>query len=401
MIPDGMRDVLPPEAAELRVLEDALRRRFALYGYGEVRTPALEFAQTLEEAGDETLTVGYRLNDGEGNVLMPPSDLTVPAVRLAVERLDEEPLPLRVWYLRSAVRWTAPRGGQEGEVLEAGAELLGLRGAAADAECVALLCDSLVAGGLRGFKVSLGTAAFHGAVVDALELSPEQRAALLAAVAKHDYPLLESILGRVGADDEVRRALERSLALSGGREALVQARRLGSAAGPAMEAAVDHLEAVADLVGEAGFEGNLSFDFGLFKALEFYTGLVFEAYAPGVGFPIASGGRYDGLAAAFGRDLPAVGFSITVDRLHEALIEQHMPPPAEQRPLSFAGGLDEPAHAAELRAAGVAVAALPSGWRPLPLPALSKEGGQYVLERAGGEAARGSWRDVLRALGVS
>jgi ATP phosphoribosyltransferase regulatory subunit len=401
MIPDGMRDILPPEAAELRVLEDALRRIFTLYGYGEVRTPALEFAQTLEQSGDEILTVGYRLNDGEGNILMPPSDLTVPAVRLAVERLDDEPLPLRLWYLRAAVRWTAPRGGQDGEVLQAGAELVGLQSAAADAECVILLCDALSAAGLRDFKVSLGTAAFHGAVVEALALAPEQRVALLAALADHDYPLLESILGRAGADDEVRRALERSRALSGGRAALGQARRLAAGAGPAMEAAIDHLEAVADLVDEAGFENDVAFDFGLFKALEYYTGLVFEAYAPGVGFPIATGGRYDRLAAAFGRDLPAVGFSITVDRLHEALVEQHTPPVAEQRPLSFAGGLDEPGHTAALRGAGVAVFALPSGWRPLPPPSLSKENGQYLLEHASGEVLRGSWRDVARALGVA
>ena len=55
MIPEGMRDVLPAEAAELHAIEEALRRRFAAYGYGEVRTPALEYAETLEGADDDTL----------------------------------------------------------------------------------------------------------------------------------------------------------------------------------------------------------------------------------------------------------------------------------------------------------------------------------------------------------
>ena len=60
MIPEGMRDVLPPETAELRAIENALCRRFEAYGYGEVRTPWLEFAETLEAAEDDTLEAGYR-----------------------------------------------------------------------------------------------------------------------------------------------------------------------------------------------------------------------------------------------------------------------------------------------------------------------------------------------------
>jgi ATP phosphoribosyltransferase regulatory subunit len=400
VIPDGMRDVLPPEAAELRVLEGALRRRFALYGYGEVRTPSLEYVDTFEASGDETLAAGYHLNVGEGVVLMPPSDLTVAAVRLAAERLDDEPPPLRLWYLRSALRWSAPRGGQDGEVAQAGAELIGLEGAAADAECVTLLCDALTACGLPNFRVALGSAAFHGAVVDTLDLAPEQRVNLLEALADHDYPLLETILQRAGVGDGVRRAIEQSLALSGGREALGKARRLAAGAGVAMEAAVDHLETVAELVDDAGFGERIVFDFGLFKPLEYYTGLVFEAYGPGMGFPVAGGGRYDNLAAGFGRHLPAVGFAVTLDRLNAALEEQGVPPVAAVRPLSFAGGLDEPQLAAQLRAAGIAVAALPVGWQPLTPPSLAKEGGSYVLLRGDAEV-RGSWRDMLRELGVT
>ena len=66
MIPEGMRDVLPPETGRLRAVEDLLRARFAAYGYGEVRTPWLEFAETLEAADDDTLSAGYRLHDEQG-----------------------------------------------------------------------------------------------------------------------------------------------------------------------------------------------------------------------------------------------------------------------------------------------------------------------------------------------
>ena len=70
MIPEGMRDVLPPETGRLRAVEDGLRSCFAAYGYGEVRTPWLEFAGTFEAAEDDTLAAGYRLHDERGHELM-------------------------------------------------------------------------------------------------------------------------------------------------------------------------------------------------------------------------------------------------------------------------------------------------------------------------------------------
>ena len=76
MIPEGMRDVLPPETGRLRAVEDRLRDRFVAYGYGEVRTPWLEFAETLQSADDDTLAAGYRLHDERGHELMVRTDMT-------------------------------------------------------------------------------------------------------------------------------------------------------------------------------------------------------------------------------------------------------------------------------------------------------------------------------------
>ena len=143
MIPEGMRDVLPPESSRLRAVEDSLRARFAAYGYGEVRTPWLEFAETLESADDDTLSAGYRLHDEQGHELMVRTDMTVPVARMAADRCDDEPLPLRFSYVAPCIRPWAPQRGQDGEFQQAGVELLGLDSAEADAECVALLCDAL------------------------------------------------------------------------------------------------------------------------------------------------------------------------------------------------------------------------------------------------------------------
>jgi ATP phosphoribosyltransferase regulatory subunit len=397
MIPEGMRDVLPGEAAELHAIEGVVRARFAAYGYGEVRTPTLEFAETLELVDDDTLGGGYRLFDDQGRELMLRTDMTVPVARLAAARYREKPLPLRFFYVGGSYRPWAPQRSQDGEFLQAGAELIGVGSAEADAECVALLCDALEASGLRDYRVTLNTMAFPTALVDTLGLGPDDSEDLLEALADRDYPLLETIAANASAGDEALKALQATLALGGTRDSLAQARKLATT--PAMEAAIERLVRVRDLVAEAGFADAVTFDFGLFQDLDYYSGVIFEAWAPGVGLPVASGGRYDGLPALFEWEVPGTGFAIALDRLRDALDEAGRLPAAPAPPLAFAGGFEEPERLAELRRAGLAVAALPGDVTPPP-PRLGREGGRYVLELADGTRAEGSWREIGRALGL-
>jgi len=397
MIPEGMRDLLPAEAEALRGLGDIMRRRCAAYGYGEVSTPVLEFAATFEKADDDALLAGYRVFDEQGQALMLRTDMTVPIARLAADRYRDRPLPMRLCYVEDSFRLQAASRGLDGEFTQAGAELIGMASAAADAECVMLLCDCLRATGLPRFRVAVGTVAFHGALVEALGLPDDQEDALMEALAERDYPLLESILNNAGADDDAVQALQRALQLGGGHEALAQARRLVGSAG---RATVDRLEEVRELVEQAGFEDLVDIDFGLYPEFAYYTGLLVEAYAPGVGLPIAAGGRYDELLAGFDRPAPAVGFAISLDRLTLALEEAGAAPRPPDRPLTFAGGFAEPELCAELRAAGVPVMAVPDDERPLRAPSLRREQGDWVLEAADGGVTRGSLRDVRRALGL-
>jgi len=396
MIPEGMHDVLPPESGRLRAIEAVLCRRFEAYGYGEVRTPWLEFAETLEVADDDTLEAGYRIQGQQGHQLMLRTDMTVPVARLAATRYRDKPLPLRFFYVAPSIRPWAPQRSQDGEFVQAGAELLGLRSPEADAECVTLLCDGLSALGVSGFRVALGTVAYYTALVDSLGLADDDRGKLLEAIADRDYPLLESIAGKADVSDDALKALWHTLELSGTRDGLAQARKLASS--DAMEEAIDHLVEVRDLVADAGFGDALAFDFGLLQDLSYYSGVIFEAYAPGVGLPLASGGRYDGLLGRFDWDIPGVGFSFALDRLQEALEAAGVEPAASPATLVFAGGLEEPARTRELRSVGWAVAAVPADADSAARPRLRRTGGSYTLDLADGSTVAGGWREVLRAL---
>jgi len=319
-------------------------------------------------------------------------------MRMAASRYRDRPLPLRFSYLAPACRPWAPQRSQDGEFVQAGVELLGADSAAADAEVVTLLCDVLAALGLRGHRVVIGTMAFSSALVESFGIADEDEQALLDALHDRDYPLLETILDNVGVDDEARRALQQTVDVSGAREVLAHARRLSRTA--SMEQAVGRLETVRDLVAAAGHEDALAFDLGLFQDLAYYTGIVVEAYAPGVGLPIATGGRYDGLGAHFEWDVPGVGVALSLDRLRLALEEAGVALAALAPPLQFVGGLELPEQAGELRQGGLDVAALPADARPAAGPVLRHGRGRYELEPLDGAPVSGSWRDVLQALGL-
>lgn len=395
MIPEGMRDVLPPETQRLRAVEDLLRARFAAFGYGEVRTPWLEFADTFEAVDDDTLAAGYRLHDERGHELMVRTDMTVPVARMAADRCDDDPLPLRFSYVAPSIRPWAPQRGQDGEFRQAGAELLGLDSAEADAECVALLCDALAGLGLRDFTVTLGSAAYQVALIDSLDLPEGDRETFTAALSDRDYPLVESVAGNAEVGYDALKAVWRILELSGGEETLGQARKL--ARNQVMQDAVARLSRVRGLLEEAGFAAHLAFDFGLMQDLGYYSGLLLEAYAPGVGLPLATGGRYDGLLARFEWDIPGVGFAIAVDRAADALDQAGVELAGAPAAVPFVGGLEAPARAMELRRAGVAVLALAEGAVAEP-PLLLRRGGSYVLLLDGGREVVGGADDVAAAL---
>jgi ATP phosphoribosyltransferase regulatory subunit len=363
-----------------------------------VRTPWLEFAETLEAPDDDTLSAGYRLHDEQGHELMVRTDMTVPVARMAADRCDDDPLPLRFSYVAPSIRPWAPQRGQDGEFQQAGVELLGLDSAEADAECVTLLCDALEGLGLRTFTVTLGSAAYQQALIGSLGLPKDDTKTFTEALGDRDYPLLESIAGNAEVDEDALKTLWRVLELSGGEEILGQARKL--ARSQVMQDAVARLARVSDLVDEAGFGQRLAFDLGLIQDLTYYRGLIVEAYAPGVGLPLATGGRYDGLVARFAWDIPGVGFAVAVERAADAMDEAGVELAVAPEAIPFVGGLEAPARAAELRRAGIAVAALPADAVDVRPPLLLRRGGSYTLRLADGREVGGDAREIAAALGL-
>ena len=391
-LPAGAKDVLPVEAQELREVEAALRGRFAAFGYREVMTPVLEFADVIDRAQEEGLRDAFRLFDDGGRVLVLRPDLTIPIARLVATRMADHPGPVRVSYLARAFRPPAPGRPRSTEQRQAGVELVGESGPGGDAEALALLVGALRATGLEGLRVGVGDVALTAAVLDGLGVAHAEREALSGALAARNFVEWRRLARAALPGGAASRLLGELPSLRGGRDLLDRI----AAAVPAAAAECARVGTVLDLLDAHGVVDAVVLDLGVLRDWRYYSGIVFEAYAPGVGAPVAMGGRYDDLAGRFGRPRPAVGFGIALDLLHQALIAADGAPSPPRDGVVLVGGLDAAlAAATAARAAGVTVVALPSegadadalaaadGWRWV---ARARSGGYTVTDRLTGDA---------------
>src|SRR5688500_3721576 len=301
---------------ELRAIGGRQRAAFEEAGYGEVHTPALEYEEVLLRGDERAAGARYRSVDEQGAVLALRSDMTIPIARVVATRYAEAEPPLRFAYLAHAWR-AADRGvGEPREFLQAGIELIGVPGAEGEAEVVALTIESLDAAGLRRHRVGVGDGALYRSLLSAFGVPEDAHLPLLETLSRRDLVGLEGQVERLGLGEAERGLLVRLPELRGGREVLERAEE--EAAGGAAHDALEGLRALYDLLAERGVADRVIVDLGLVRELGYYTGAVFEVYDPAVGFTLGGGGRYDELLGRFGRDLPACGVALDLQRVHMA-----------------------------------------------------------------------------------
>lgn len=314
-LPEGVRDLLFADAAAWRDMEAALRRTWAAWGYGEIILPTFEYAHTLAtDVGSALDAEMYRFFDRHGRTLALRPDLTIPTARVVGTRLYDQPLPLRIAYAGSVFRYEPPRAGRQHEFTQVGVELIGAGGQAADAEVVALAVAALRAVGLPAFKITLGHVGFFRGLLAALNLPERLAADVRAAVDRKAEAELAALLAEAAnLPPLARRAVLDLPQLTG--DASVLARAETTCLNTTMMAALAELRGVARLLEGYGVADAVSYDLAEVRDLDYYTGVTFEGFAPGLGFAVISGGRYDDLIGHFGPPLPAVGWALTLDRV--------------------------------------------------------------------------------------
>jgi ATP phosphoribosyltransferase regulatory subunit len=313
-IPPGTRDVLPDEMREVRAISGRMRATFEEAGYGEVHTPALEYEEVLRRGEERAAGARYRTFDESGDVLALRSDMTIPIARVVATRYAEAEPPLRFCYFAHAWRAVERAVGEPREFLQGGLELIGVDAPAGDAEIVALTVAALDAAGLRRHRVGVGDGSLYRGLLSALEVPADEHLPLLECLSRRNLVALEVRVRALGVSEPARALLLRLPELRGGPEVLERADGVPAEWSRALEG----LRELFELLAERGVADKVIFDLGLVRELGYYTGAVFEVYDPAVGFALGGGGRYDDLLGRFGRNLPACGMALDIQRVHMA-----------------------------------------------------------------------------------
>ena len=318
---DGFADYLVGPADRRRVLTDRFIETFEAWGYGFMVTPLIEPLDTIAAGvGSVQQSALFRFMDSDGALLALVGERTVRVARVVATQQHDGPFPLRLCYAGSVLRNWALNAGRRRESLQAGCELVGAGGLAADAECIALAAAALERGGVEHIQVDVGHADFIPGLLDSAGLDAAAREEVLAALARRDLVAVESALEGTDAADAERRLLLAFPTLRGGREILDTA--AGGLRGERPHRALQELAQLWDLLDAHAITDRVHLDLGAVRDWDYYTGPTFEVFSEDSGFALGSGGRYDTLLSRFGAALPATGFVLHVDRCHDSIVRR-------------------------------------------------------------------------------
>ena len=327
LLPEHIADVLPAQARHIEELRRGLTDVARGYGCELVMPPLLEHIESLLSGTGRALDLKtFKLVDQlSGRTLGVRADSTPQVARIDAHLLNRVGVT-RLCYCGPLLHALPDGLHSTREPLQFGAEIFGHGGLEADLEVQDLALDCLRRAGLAGVLLDLGDARILRGVLAGVMVGAEQLGEVYTALASKDAASLRD-LSR-GFPDEVRRALQALVSLYGGAEVIAAARReLPDRA--LVRAALDDLQWLAAHVRQAHPEASVCFDLADIGGNGYYSGARFAVYLAGSPDAIARGGRYDEVGAVFGRNRPAVGFSLDLKTL--AALTPDQPPHAAIR----------------------------------------------------------------------
>ncbi len=317
--PEGTKDILFEECLARRAVSRKLEQVFRMRGYNEVITPGIEYYDVFDNADAAIPQYEmYKSTDNKGRLIVFRPDLTLPIARLTATRLQSVEKPVRLYYNQPVYRNRKDLSGRSDESMQAGIELLGAAGLRADIEVIAAAVDALSAC-TSHFRFELGNARFFRLLADELPVSDDCREDIRLRIESKNYAALGDLLDTLEPSlyTEAIRKLPR---LFGGAEVFREAERFCEGH-PALYETLNYTRRLYGALSALGLGERLMVDFGLVQRNDYYTGVVFSAYAENYGDAILMGGRYDNLLQQFDAPMPAIGFAADVDALASCLME--------------------------------------------------------------------------------
>ena len=309
VLPDHIADVLPSEARHIEELRRELLDTARGYGYELVMPPLLEHLESLLTGTGEALDLQtFKLVDQlSGRMMGLRADTTPQVARIDAHLLNRQGVT-RLCYCGPVLHTRPDRPHATREPLQFGAEIYGHAGLEADLETLLLALDCLKAAQVRDITVDMADVRIVRSLLGGVALEPAALADVHAALASKDA----SALARLTKDFPAasRKGLAALVSLYGDEKVLTEAEKHLECT-PAVQGALSNLKWLAGHLEGA----KVTFDLADLRGYAYYSGARFAVYTPGASDALVRGGRYDEVGAVFGRNRPAVGFSLDVKEL--------------------------------------------------------------------------------------
>jgi ATP phosphoribosyltransferase regulatory subunit len=328
MLPDGIEEILPPEARHVEQLRRSLLDLFHRWGYDLVIPPMMEFTDSLLVGlGKDIDLLTFKVTDQlSGRSMGIRADLTPQIARMDAHSLMRDGVN-RLCYAGHVIKAQMQSALDSRNPIHVGVELYGESGLEADTEVISLLLATMAHARVPNLCLDLGHVGIYRALARAAGLSAEQEIGFFNLLQAKALTEIGDWVARHVADAQAAAWLNALPRLSGPSTILLSARELFKGAPAAVFTALDELEQVANLVQSRYPEAQLYFDLSELTGYHYQTGVVFAAFVPGIGAAIARGGRYNHIGEVFGRARFATGFTadlIVLSRLGGE--PAHLPP---------------------------------------------------------------------------
>jgi ATP phosphoribosyltransferase regulatory subunit len=287
LLPAGLRDILPPDAAFEAAIVERLMALIGARGYERVKPPLIEFEEgLLSGAGVALAPQTFRLMDPASQRMMGVrADITPQIARIARTRLVNSPRPLRLSYAGDVLRVRGSQLRPERQIFQVGAELIGSPAPAADAEIIALAISILTELGVPDLSVDLTVPRLVPAVLDLHDLDPDSLAQLREALDRKDPRQVGTLAGAaapilttlISATGPVAKALETLKAIDLPEAAEVERERV---------------EEVVSLLHRLVPDVGITLDPVEHRGFEYHTGIGFTVFSKQATGELARGGRY-------------------------------------------------------------------------------------------------------------
>lgn len=310
--PEGTKDYLFKECTSINLVCNKIQKVFESHYFHQVFTPTLEyydlFANDASGISQESM---FKFTDNKGKIVVVRPDTTMPIARMVATRLQNEIMPVRLFYKQSVLRNNPTLTGKSNEMMQMGVELIGAKGMRADLEVITTAIQSLQSVS-DDFRIELGHSMLFISLLNSLNTSDNNKENIKIFIENKNYSALNNLLDNLDNDDTVN-AIRKLPTLFGGEEVFEKALNVIKNQGALQ--ALEYLRDLYTMCQSLGLDNKVIIDLGLVQRNDYYSGIIFSGYVPGCGDAVLSGGRYDKIFDIFNCQMGASGFAINVNYL--------------------------------------------------------------------------------------